>query len=121
MVDIIVALIAALGGSGMTALITINQAKRMTDKRMELLSEQTKQTAAKTEETAVHSLKTALNTLNEDLIKPISDENRIIKTELKRLTDELAKFRKAIEKIAACAYSDSCPVTRELQNNKQRS
>lgn len=120
MTEVIIALIAALGSSGITALITVSQAKKMTLKRIELLSEQTKQTAAKTEETAVNSLKTALNTLNADLIKPISDENKIIKNELKRLTNELTKFRKAIEKIQACAHADSCPVTRELQNNKQR-
>ncbi len=118
MVDVIVAMIAAIGSSGVTALLTFSQAKRMTNKKIDLLSEQTKQTAAKTNDTAVGSLRTALNTLNEDLIKPISDENRIIKTELKKLNNELAKFRKAIEKIAACAYADTCPVTRELQDSK---
>jgi len=103
--------IAFVGGGGLVAIINWIRTRKLT-------TATEKQTAAKTDNIAVTTLKEALSSLNEDVIKPIHEENRVIKTELKKLTNELIKFRKAIEKIPSCTHAAVCPVSRELQNDK---
>lgn len=106
--DFIVAIISALGGSGFATLIPLILKRK-------LIQRQEKQTDVQTEGIVVTTLKEAIVTLNEEVYKPIQYENKELKKELIKFTNELAKFRKAIEKIATCKYSDNCPVNRELQ------
>lgn len=101
--------VALLAGGGFTALLNYAGNRK-------LLQKQAQQTEAQTDNIAVTTLKEALTTINEDVIKPLNEENKVIKTELKKLTNELIKFRKAIEKIPSCAYAHQCPATRVLQN-----
>lgn len=41
-----------------------------------------------------------------------------LKKELNGVRRELAKFRKAVEKVNACPYSADCPVVHELHNDE---
>ena len=106
--DFIIAAISAIGGSGLTTLIPLIIKRK-------LIQRQEKQTDVQTDGIAVTTLKEAIVTLNEEVYKPLHNENKELKKELIKFTNELTKFRKAIEKIATCKYSDSCPVNRELQ------
>lgn len=45
--------------------------------------------------------------LMEQIVEPLESE-------IKFLRSDVNKFRKAIEKIPACPYSNTCPVSREL-------
>lgn len=120
---IIVAIISGLfglSGGGVVAFFTIKQARQMADKKVQLTDAQIEKTSAETDEIAVTSMQMALKTLREELIVPLLDEKQQIKKQLEKVTYELSRFRKAIEKIPGCAHADTCPVTHELQSAKEK-
>lgn len=112
--QILIAILSAMGGGGLGSFLTAR-------KKGKLMDSEVKTNEAKAEETAVNTLKTALKTLNEEVINPIKSENKQIHKELKDLTNEVQKFRKAIERIPACPHASHCPVTAELQNSEANS
>lgn len=58
--------------------------------------------------TELDNVRKASDLLMEAIVTPL-------KKEITSLRRDVDKFRKAIEKIPSCSYSDSCPVSRQLQ------
>lgn len=104
--------VALLTGGGFAAILNYGNNKQLARKQAD-------QAGAQAENIAVKTLKEALETMNDDVIRPLKEENKVIKSELKRLTNELIKFRKAIERIPSCAYAHQCPATHELQGRTE--
>lgn len=107
--SIILILTAFISGGGLVAVLN-NLFNRKLTKSIELENE------AKADGIAVTTLKEAINTLNESVYRPIREENEKLKVELKKISYEITKFRKAIERISSCTYADQCPITLELQS-----
>lgn len=107
--SIILILTAFISGGGLVVVLN-NLFNRKLTKSIELENE------AKADGIAVTTLKEAINTLNESVYRPIREENEKLKVELKKISYEITKFRKAIERISSCTYADQCPITLELQS-----
>jgi hypothetical protein len=107
--------IAFISGGGLVALFNWLTKRRLTKK-------QEKQTDVRTEEMAVNMLAKALETVNKQLVDPLKTEIERKDIEhgkiLKSVNNEIAKLRRAIEKIPACSHAATCPVSFQLQNDK---
>lgn len=105
MINIIISIVVATVSVLLTAIVS----RKLNRGKLKLMT-------AQTENTAVQTLESALKTINEDVLSPIITENKEIKVEIKKLTNEITKLQKAIKSIATCKYSDNCPVQLELQS-----
>jgi len=107
--------VAFVSGGGLVAVLNWWQKRKLTTK-------QEKQTDVRTDEMAVNMLAKALETVNKQLVDPLKTEierkdiehNKILKS----VNNEITKLRKAIEKIPACSHAATCPVSFQLQNDK---
>lgn len=59
----------------------------------------------------IENERSAMDTMKTYIVQPI-------KIEINGLRREMARLRKAIDKIKSCAYSDNCPVSAELQRSE---
>jgi hypothetical protein len=107
--------VAFISGGGLVALFNWITRRRLTRKQEE-------QTDVRTDEMAVNMLSKALETVNEQVVEPLKQELDRKDTEhnklLNKVNNEITKLRKAIEKIPACDHAAACPVSRQLQNDK---
>ncbi|MTK53300.1 hypothetical protein [Paludibacter sp.] len=107
--------IAFVSGGGLVAVINWWQKRKLTTK-------QERQADAKTDEIAVNTLAKALETVNKQIVEPLKQELEREQEQkakiLNKLNNELTKLRRAIEKIPACDHASACPVSRQLQNDK---
>lgn len=55
----------------------------------------------------ISNIKAAAEILTDNVVKPLEKE-------LQRVSREVSKFRKAVEKIKSCKYEDECPVKDQL-------
>lgn len=59
----------------------------------------------------IENERSAMDTMQTYIVKPI-------KRDIYGLRKEMARLRRAIDKIKSCAYSDNCPVASELQRSE---
>lgn len=59
----------------------------------------------------IENERSAMDTMQTYIVKPI-------KRDIYGLRKEMARLRRAIDKIKSCDYSDNCPVTTELQRSE---
>lgn len=59
----------------------------------------------------IENERSAMDTMQTYIVKPITKD-------IYGLRKEMARFRRAIDKIKSCDYSDNCPVTTELQRSE---
>lgn len=60
----------------------------------------------------ISNIKSAIQILTENVVEPLEKE-------LKSVRRELARFRKAIEKVKSCPYEDECPVKEQLHKSEE--
>jgi hypothetical protein len=103
--------VAFVSGGGMVALFNWFTKRKLTKK-------QEKQTEAKTDEIAVNFLSKALETINEQVVNPLREELADSRKSNNKLSNDVKKLTRAIEKIPGCTHASVCPVSVELQDYK---
>ena len=61
----------------------------------------------------LENVKKAMAILMEEVVEPL-------KKEINAIRREMARLRKAVEKVSVCPHSADCPVRRELQGSEER-
>lgn len=78
---------------------------------------------AKADAETVHitNAENATRILVENIVKPLKEELNATRKDLQATKREMAKLRKAVEAVADCPHSDSCPVRYKLLDNSKDS
>lgn len=92
--------------------------KSMTDTKkyrqeVEKLRAEVETARTNTRSNELENVKKAMAILMEEVVEPL-------KKEINAIRREMARLRKAVEKVSVCPHSADCPVRRELQGSEER-
>lgn len=104
--------IIAIVAAPLTALLTSILLRRKYDTELEKLRADVTKAQADARGKELDNVRTGNDILMQQIVEPL-------RSEIKSLRSDVNKFRKAIEKIPGCSYSDDCPVSRELFNDEK--
>ena len=106
----IISLVAAIISAPLSAWLTAILLRKKYDVEVEQLRAQVKVSKAETRGDELENVKKAMAILMEEVVEPL-------KKEINEIRKELARFRRAVEKVNTCPHADiACPVRDELRH-----
>lgn len=109
----IVLAIIALVSAPVSGWLTARLLRKKYDAEVEKLRTEVESARTNTRSNELENVKKAMSILMEEVVEPL-------KKEINAIRREMARLRKAVEKVSVCPHSADCPVRRELQGSEER-
>lgn len=113
-----------LGGgllSLVLSLLTMKSTIKKAHAEAECAKAEVEKAKADAETVHITNAENATRILVENIVKPLKEELNATRKDLQATKREMARLRKAVEAVADCPHSDSCPVRYKLLDNAKDS